>query len=247
MSSAKVAVIIPAAGKSERFGGEEKKTFAKIDGRPVFLRSIEHFINREDVCQTILVVAPSDREELHAQYATNLAFMGVTVVDGGERRLDSVKAGLKAVKPEAEFVAIHDAARPCVARWMIDSVFAEAGKSGAAILASSLSGTIKRVSGAGVVEATVSRAGLFEAQTPQVFKRSILAAAYENLPAGADQATDDAQIVELTGHPVSVVRSDPTNLKITTKADVSLAHAILKSRPSDKPVRTLGAFEEAQW
>ncbi|MCH7527537.1 MAG: 2-C-methyl-D-erythritol 4-phosphate cytidylyltransferase [Planctomycetes bacterium] len=243
----KVAVIIPAAGRGERFGSAENKTFAKLGGRPVFLRTIEHFINREDVCQTIVVVSGGDMTTMKEKYAANLAFMGVTLVEGGATRSDSVSAGLKAVGEEATLVAIHDAARPCVTESMIDAVFAEASKSGAAILASPLHGTIKRVSDAGVIDATVAREGLYEAQTPQVFKRSLIVDVYSDFPPGAEQATDDAQIVEFAGHAVSVVESDGTNLKITTKADMTLANAILKARPAAKPVKRFGAYEEAQW
>ena len=246
MAGTKVSVIIPAAGKGERFGGGEGKTFAKLEGRPLFIRTIEHFINRDDVCQTILVVSPSDMGQMKSKYAANLAFMGVTLVEGGERRTDSVAKGLAKVSDEAGFVAIHDAARPCVTSDMIDAVFAEARKSGAAILASPLRGTIKRVSGAGVIESTVPRENLYEAQTPQVFKRELIIEAYENLPDDPEELTDDAQLLERRGYPVSIVTSDPTNLKITTKGDITLANAILKSRPA-KPTKALGAFEEAQW
>ncbi len=247
MATAKFAVIIPAAGKGERFGGKENKAFAKLDGRPVFIRTLEYFINRKDVCQTILVISPSDMEEVKSKFAPNLAFMGVTLVEGGERRKDSVAAAITRVSEDADWVAIHDAARPCVTTAMIDSVFAEATKSGAAILATPLAGTIKRVSGSNVIDETVSRAGLFEAQTPQVFKRQVLMDVYSNPPASAEQVTDDAQLMELAGHAITVVPSDATNIKITTKGDLTLAHAILKARPPDRPAKQLGAFEEAQW
>ncbi|RME39234.1 MAG: 2-C-methyl-D-erythritol 4-phosphate cytidylyltransferase [Planctomycetota bacterium] len=244
---AKFAVIIAAAGKAERFGGKEKKTFAKLDGRPVFLRSIEHFLSRDEVCAILLAVAPEDLSMVKSTYGANLGFMGVKLVEGGETRSDTVRAALDAVPAEADFVAVHDAARPCVTAEMIDAVFAEAKKSGAAILATPLTGTLKRVADSMVIEKTEPRAGLFEAQTPQVFRREVLKAAYDALKADRRaEVTDDAQVVELSGHPVSVVASDPTNLKITTKADMALAHSILKSRPS-KPVPKLGAFEEAQW
>ena len=244
---AKVAVIVVAAGKGERFGGSEKKTFAKIEGRPMFLRTLEHFINRDDVCQTILVVAPEDESQVKEKYGANLGLMGIKLIIGGDQRPDSVARGLESVGEEADLVAIHDAARPCVSPAMIDRVFAEASKTGAAILAARLCGTIKRVSEAGVIDATVAREQLWEAQTPQVFKPSLIADAYAARDQLEQEATDDAQLVEAAGHPVSIVPSDFSNLKITTKPDLTLAHAILKSRPALKPKSTLGAFEEAQW
>lgn len=260
----KFCVIVPAAGKSERFG-EEKKTFAKLDGRPIFLRTLEHFIHREDVCQTILAVAPEDMGQMKSMYGANLGFLDVQLVEGGPRRCDTVSAALKAISPKAEFVAIHDAARPCVPPDRIDAVFVEATKTGAAILACPITGTIKRVSASKVIDETVSRANLYEAQTPQVFRKDLILQAYEKGlakpgnepiplarggqgggPSSDFENTDDAQLVEILGHPVSVVVCDATNIKITTKADLTLAGAILKARPS-KPVTRLGAFEEAQW
>jgi len=242
----KFAVIVPAAGKSERFGDGQKKTFAKLEGRPMVLRTIEQFINRDDVCQTILAVAQEDMEQFKSKYGANLSFMGVSLVEGGARRCDTVANALARVSDDAGFVAVHDSARPCVTEAMIDAVFAEAVKTGAAILAAPLTGTIKRVSESMVIDETVPRESLYEAQTPQVFRKDLLVNAYQNLGERAEDVTDDAHLVQATGHPVSIVPCDMTNLKVTTKADVTLANAIIKARPA-KAVKRLGAFEEAQW
>jgi len=243
---AKYAVIIPAGGKSERFGAGEKKTFAQLDGRPVFIRTLELFINRADVCATVLVVPPEDLEQMKQKYAPNLGFMGVKLVEGGALRCDSVARGLEAIADDAEYIAVHDAVRPCATEEMIDAVFSEAAKSGAAILACPLHGTIKRGSAAGVIDATVPRDNLFEAQTPQVFRAELLRRAYAGLPADRAAITDDAQLVEALGEAVALVANDATNLKITTKGDLTLAAAIIKSRPARK-LSKFGAFEEAQW
>lgn len=242
----KFAVIVAAAGKAERFGGEEKKTFAKLDGRPVFLRCLELFVTRPDVAQTILSVAPEDMAMVKSTYGPNLAFMNVRLAEGGAKRSDTVRAALQHVAEDVEFVAVHDAARPCATHEMIDAVFAESQKSGAAILASPVVGTLKKVSGAHVIEQTVSRDGLFEAQTPQAFRKDVLVRAVEAQAASGEEVTDDAQAVERIGHPVSIVPSDWTNLKITTRPDLTLAAAILKARPT-KAVLKMGAFEEAKW
>lgn len=247
----KVAVIVAAAGKSERFGKDERKTLARLDGRPVFIRTLEKFINRDDVCKTILVVAADDAAEVKDKFGPNLGFMGVTLVEGGAERVDSIEAGFNAVPEDADLVAVHDAARPCVTEAMIDAVIAEATRSGAAILGIPLVGTIKRASQDPtsqdrVIEATVPRANLYEAQTPQVFRRELLARAFAEKPDDTASITDDAGLMELLGIPVTIVESDATNLKITTKADMVLANAIIKSRPA-KPVAKFGAFEDAQW
>lgn len=238
------AVIYPGAGRSERFGGGESKVLAKLDGRPVFLHTLEPFANRSDVVQQILVVSAEDHEKIRMSFGPNLAFMNVRLVLGGKRRRDSVANGLDALAENAEFVAIHDAARPCVTTAMIDAVFAAAARHGAAILAAPVTGTLKRLE-QGNVAATVDRSGLFEAQTPQVFRRDWLLEAYAALHDEAE-VTDEAQALEGLGKPVRVVESDRSNLKITTAGDVALASAILKSRPAKK-MGKLGAFEEAKW
>ncbi len=242
---AKAAVIIPAAGAGQRFGGNVKKPFAMLDNRPIFIRSIELFINRPDVCQTILAVPPDDFDVVREKYAANIMIMGLKLVKGGPERRDSVRLALEQVDPQAELVCVHDAVRPCVLESWIDKVFEEAAKTGAAILAAPLSGTIKRVAQSGVVDATVPREGLYEAQTPQVFKRELLQKAYQQLPADF-HPTDDAEVVERTGHPVAVVVTDHRNLKITTPGDMSLA-AVLVKELGRKAKPTMGAFEEAQW
>jgi len=243
---AKIAVIIPAAGESKRFGDSPKKPYANLDGRPVFIRTLERFINREDVCQTILVVGPDDVEEVKRKYGANLAFMGVKLVEGGQQRYESVAKGLEEVSAEAELVAIHDAVRPCVTDEMIEAVFTQAAKSGAAILACPVRSTLKRVGPSGVIEGTVPREGLYEAQTPQVFRRDWLIEAYQKRSEAPQPITDDAQLVEWAGQKVSVVEADASNIKITTRGDLRLAEAILKSRPKPK-AEPLRPFEEAQW
>src|SRR6202171_4465523 len=111
---AQFAVILPAAGQSSRFRDKEKKPFANLDGRAVWLRSAELFVSRSDVCQCLIVVSPADQELFRRRYGANLAFMNVQIVNGGAERFESVANALAQVKPEAELVAIHDAVRPCL-------------------------------------------------------------------------------------------------------------------------------------
>ena len=170
--------------------------------------------------------------------------MGVKVTAGGSTRPQSVKNALANVPAQAELVCVHDAVRPCVSPLWVDAVFAEARKSGAAILAYPVHGTLKKVSEANVIDQTVPRSGLWEAQTPQVFGRDLLVKAYEGDISGA---TDDAQLVEAMGHPVSIVAGDPRNVKITTPSDLALAAAVIKSLPKPKPKGPSHPFAEAQW
>ncbi len=243
---AQVAVIIPAAGAGQRFGGTTKKPFAQLDSRPVFIRSLELFINRKDVCQTILAVSADDYDVVKEKYAANIMIMGIKLVKGGSERYESVKLALSEVCDEADLVCVHDAVRPCVLETWIDQVFAEAGKSGAAILAAPLNGTIKRVSEAGVIDETVPREGLYEAQTPQVFRKDLLQQAYDAIEDGF-QPTDDAQLVERLGHGVTIVPTDRRNLKITTPGDMTLAGVLVKQLSRKPKGPSLRAFEEAEW
>src|SRR5436190_7753575 len=118
------AVILPAAGKSSRFGGREKKPFANIDGRAVWLRTAELFVNRPDVVQAMLVIAPEDRELVQRRYGANLMFMEVKLVKGGAERFESMANALNHLKAEADHVAIHDAVRQCTPEAVINGVFA---------------------------------------------------------------------------------------------------------------------------
>ncbi len=230
---AKFAVVLAAAGKSSRFQDTHyKKPFVPLRDRAVWLHSAEKFLNRDDVIQVMIVIAPEDRERFMDSFGANVAILGVDVVEGGQERTDSVANALERLNDQAEYVAIHDAARPCLAAEWIDHVFLKAATTGAAMLAIPITGTVKRVGAKGVIEATVPREGLWEAQTPQVFRRDILLKAYASR--GGQSATDDAEIVQRSGHPVSVVNGSPINLKITTKEDLRLAAHALDALPKPK-------------
>jgi len=153
-----------------------------------------------------------------------------------------VANALAKVKPEADFVCVHDAARPCLANEWIDKIFQAAERTDAAIFAIPVLGTLKRVSKEMTVAETVSRTGLWEAQTPQVFRRELLLEAYAKR--GQLQATDDAQLVERLGKPVTVVPGSPINLKITTREDLRLAEQALKALPKPKVLGPVHPFAD---
>jgi 2-C-methyl-D-erythritol 4-phosphate cytidylyltransferase len=244
----KFAVILPAAGKSARFGDKEKKPFVNLDGRAVWLRSAEIFVTRDDVCQTLLVISPDDQEMFERRFRANIVFMNVQTVLGGAERFDSVANALAKLKPEAEFVAIHDAVRPCLTNELIDAVFAAAAAGGGAVLATQVNDTIKRTDAQRKITATVPREGLWLAQTPQVFRRDWLVEAYGRRGELKEPPTDDAQLVEAAGHRVQVVPGSSNNIKITNKADLILAEAILKCRPDPKPKGPIHPFaEDEMW
>ena len=230
---AKFAVILPAAGRSSRFKDKHyKKPFASLGGRAVWLHAAERFLNRDDVVQTILVIAADDREYFNFKFSSNVAILGIDVIVGGAERSDSVQNALVRVKPEADFICVHDAARPCLADEWVDKIFQAAQRTGAAIFAIPVAGTVKRVGPNKTIQETVSRSDLWEAQTPQVFRRELLLEAYAKRE--GFQATDDAQLVERLGHAVTVVPGSLINLKIATKEDLRLAEQALKALPKPK-------------
>lgn len=230
---ARVGVILVAAGKSSRFhDANYKKPFAPLAGRPVWLHSAEKFTDRDDVQQVVVVVAPEDREAFLEKFGANLAFMGITLAEGGAERADSVRNGLAKLSDDVDLVAIHDAARPCLAPEWIDRVFAAAAKTGAAILATPVVATLKRVGPDHLIRDTVDRTDLWEAQTPQVFARGLLEQAFAS--AGDGGFTDEASLVERAGHAVTVVPGSPINLKITSREDLRLAEQALKALPKPK-------------
>jgi len=229
------ALILPAAGTSSRFGNPtQKKIYADLDGRAVWLRALDPFLTRDDVVQTILAIHPEDRELFDRRYRASAAFLNIDVIDGGAERHDTIAAALAIVKPECAFVAVHDAARPCVTRAVIDAVFAAARETGAAVPGVAVADTLKRLDPTGrLVAETVPRAGLVAIQTPQAFGLDLLRRAYANR-AGVAGITDDAQLVEAIGHPVRIVDGSPFNLKITRADDLKVASAFLKAMPGPK-------------
>jgi 2-C-methyl-D-erythritol 4-phosphate cytidylyltransferase len=241
------AVILPAAGKSSRFATQQskKKVFVELKGRPVWVRTAEAFVNRDDVVQTIVVLSPEDIEWFKEKFRPNMAFMNIEIVAGGAERADSVMNALARVRADVDFVAVHDAARPLIVKEWITRVFRAAEQHDAAILATPVTSTLKRVGGDNRIEQTVARANLWAAQTPQVFRRQLLLEAYARR--GDLQPTDEAQLVEHLGHPVHVVEGSPLNLKITSHDDFRMAEFLLEALPKEKLPGFLHPFADERF
>ena len=212
-------VIIPAAGQGRRMGGETPKQYLPLAGRPLLWRTLASLVTSPLVQGIVLVIRPED-EDLATRVAADFSKVRGLVPGGGARR-DSVRAGLEATTESDGLILVHDAVRPFVSAALIERVIAAAAVSGAAIPALPVRETIKVVAEGRVVE-TPPRAGLWAAQTPQGFKRSLLLEAFSQSESGAP-ATDEAMLVEQLGHPVQVVEGEPGNLKITTPEDLAWA------------------------
>ena len=245
---AKYAAILLAAGRSSRFKHREKKPFADLDGRAVWLRSLEVFSVRDDFRQILIVVSPEDREIFDRRYRSNVAFLDVAkVVDGGEERSDSVANALQHLEANIDFVAIHDTARACLTGDLLKNALEGAEETGAATLGVPVPDTIKRAGPDGTIAETVSRNGLWLVQTPQVFARELLLRAYSNRTSVKGPATDDCMLVEAIGGRIKLVESDATNLKITTAGDLAVAEAIIRGRPEAKPKQFHPFADEQMW
>ncbi len=216
-----VSAIIAAGGRGLRFGGGQPKQLATLGGRTILQRSVDAFID-SDVVAEVVVALPVSLAADPPVYLRSRA-KPVLIVDGGERRQDSVRQAFERVDQRAEVVVIHDAARPLVTDALIRRTIDAAFETGAAIAALRASDTVKRADATGHIVETLPRDRIYLAQTPQAFRVDVLRHA---LTSRAD-ATDEAALAEQAGHPVQLVDGDPRNLKITTADDLALAEKLL--------------------
>jgi 2-C-methyl-D-erythritol 4-phosphate cytidylyltransferase len=220
-SSAGAGAIIVAAGGSQRMDGVDK-LMAPLGGRPVVAHSIAVFASNPQISELVVVTSAANREPISALCA-ELA-PRARIVTGGARRRDSVLAGLEALAG-CEYVVVHDAARPLVTPELIDAALAGAREAGAALCAVPVTDTVKRSEPSGRVSSTVTREGLWLAQTPQAFRRDLLLRAHREIDL---DVTDDAALIELLGEPVKLVMGSARNIKITLQSDLQLAQALLQ-------------------
>lgn len=245
------AALIVAAGRGTRACREETapgrhapKQYALLAGRPVLARAIAAF----DACPAIgtitVVIHPDDRESYDAAVRGTSARLTPPVL-GGRTRQESVRLGLKSLAEAApDTVLIHDAARPLVTPDIVARVLAALEHHPGAIAAEPLADTLKRDAGDGLIGATIARAGLWKAQTPQGFHLGpILAAHARAAEAGFHDATDDAAIAEWAGLAVALVASSARNFKITTPEDMAMAEDLLRPAAPALEPRTGSGFD----
>lgn len=220
------SVIIAAAGSGTRFqSGNQKKTYALLGGIPLWLHSVEKLACRDDVNQILIVVSPDDVDWFSETHAELVAKHQIQIIAGGAERFNSVENALKEVTSQSEFVAVHDAARPCLSNALLERIFATAREHGNAVPAVAVSSTLKRSSDGVRVEETVDRSSLYESQTPQVFRAADLKSAFENR--GDLQPTDEAQLMELLGSTIYLAEGCTLNRKVTSQQDMQFAAAAM--------------------
>ncbi|QNN20902.1 2-C-methyl-D-erythritol 4-phosphate cytidylyltransferase [Planctomycetales bacterium ZRK34] len=265
----KIAVILPAAGRSRRFASAGSKLEASLSGRAVMLRAVELFSGRAAVEQIIIAAPPDEMDTFKFKWGDKLGLLGGTIVAGGTvERWETVRNALAALNDDITHVAVHDAARPVTDPAMIDRVFEAAEKHDAVIPAVQVSSTLKRIDAeplpdeqeadpldailgsAGkktldayrVVE-TVPRDGLWMVQTPQMFDRKLLQRAYDQIESGqvdASNITDDAGLIEALGEQVVAVNGDALNVKITVPEDLKFAEMVQSLRTGQAACDALG-------
>ena len=243
LSTSRVGVVIVAAGRGERAGqADGPKQYRPIGGRPVLSRTIEAFLGHPLIDRIVVAIHPDD-EALFA--ACGSLPRQVTAVHGGATRQESTRLALEALRDGAPArVLIHDAVRPFVDRALIDRTLAAIGERQAALPALPVSDTLKRGDASGNVEATVPRAGLFAAQTPQGFPYwPILAAHGKAQTLGKTDFTDDAAIAEWAHMTVKLVEGSPDNVKLTWARDIAMADQRLSAGVVFPDVRTGNGYD----
>ena len=222
-----VSAIIVAAGQSRRMGGDTSKQFILIDGVPVIVRTLKAFEIAERIREVVIAARQEDIPQMYALIQDYEITKVKQIITGGETRQESVFRAIAQVDENADFLAIHDGARPLIRPQEIDLAVSAAVEHGAAALGVPVKDTVKQVDADGKIVDTPERSTLWAVQTPQVFSRALYLRAAEQ--AGGAQLTDDCQLIERTGAPVYLVRGAYANLKITTPEDVFAAEGILRA------------------
>ncbi len=241
----KVFVIVPAAGLGTRMAPpaaakakrkSPSKQFKELGGVPILVHTLRKFAACPEVYEITVALRKSEiagfRIQLEKQFPEILN-KRINIVEGGEHRQNSVANALAVLAADAEdLVLVHDGVRPFVNQQIIGDVIEATRKHGAAIAGVPAMDTVKQVertAEGAVIKATIPRASIVMAQTPQGFRYHILKKAFDEAAADGFLGTDEASLIERAGHPVAVVMGSPQNLKITTPADMELAEFYLNS------------------
>ncbi len=240
----KVYVIIPAAGLGTRMApvssvkdgkAHQSKQFTELAGTPILIHTLRRFVAIEQVSEIWVALRENEIESFRdrlKQDAQDVLSKRIDFVIGGEHRQQSVENALKAIKAQSDdIVLVHDAVRPLVTREIIHDVIEAAAKYGAAIAGLPAIDTVKQVertSEGAIIKATIPRASVVLAQTPQGFRYEVIRKIFDEASADGFMGTDEASLAERAGHEVAVVMGSPRNIKITTPADMELAEFYLK-------------------
>ena len=232
-----VAAIVPAAGIGRRFGAGTRKPFARLNGSPLLLHTLQALQHSSEISWIVLVVRARERAQAAALLKHHRITKALAPCLGGSSRAESVAKGFAVVPSAAQWVLIHDGARPCVSRALIQRAIREARRHGAVACGLPAMLTVKAVDAQREVRLTLERDSLWFVQTPQVFRRDWFARALGQADHQLNRFPDDAAIVESAGFRVRMIPGDPLNLKVTRREDLVLAEAILKNRRENSKVK----------
>jgi 2-C-methyl-D-erythritol 4-phosphate cytidylyltransferase len=222
------SAIIVAAGQGTRMGAGVDKLFLELDGCPIVAHTWRRFEETGCIDEIVMVLRDSAQAaftDLAARYRFRKPFR---LVVGGKERQDSVWNGLEALSPQAEIVAIQDAARPCTSEALITATVAAAREVGAAVAAQPVTDTIKESHDGKLIERTLDRSRLWAVQTPQTFRVEVIRRALGEVRRRGLLVTDDTAACELIGQPVQLVLSPQPNPKVTRPEDLPCVEALLR-------------------
>lgn len=236
----RVTAVLPAAGLGTRMGADTPKQFLALDGVPLLIFTLRRLAACPLIADFVIATRPDEIDSVTASAEAAKLKQPVSVVRGGDTRQDSVANALAEVSPESDLILVHDAVRPLVTLDQIERVIAEADACDAAIVGIPAMDTVKEVKRASLptdvalVTATIPRERVVLAQTPQVFRASLLLEAFARARQDGVTASDEAGLVERLGRDVHVVVGSERNLKITRKGDMELAEFYLRQERSGR-------------
>ena len=235
----RVTAIVPAAGAGARVGSPAGKLFLPLRGIPLLAHTLRALQASHAVDSIVIAARPDDRSRIQALIRSHRITKALAPVPGGSSRAESVARGFEAAPARAEWLLVHDGARPCVSPGLVDAAVREAARHGAVACGLPASLTVKSADDGRRVRVTLDRTHLWFVQTPQVFRRDWFAQALEQAglthsgrangrgPVDPERFPDDAALLEASGFPVTMVPGEPLNIKVTTREDLLIAEAIL--------------------
>lgn len=228
-----VGAIVPAAGKGERLGSRQAKALVPLAGKPLILHTLQALQASPSIGSIVLVTQPADQAVMQRLVRRHRLTKVCAVVPGAASRAGSVARGAVALPASVRWVLIHDGARPCVDRRLIETVIRQVKRYGAVACGMPASLTVKAVDGARTVRLTLDREQLWFVQTPQAFRRDWWTDAMRHADGHLERFPDDAAVLEWAGFRVQMVPGDPLNIKVTTPEDLVVAKAILTVQRSN--------------
>ena len=233
LKSSHIALLMAAAGRGVRLGRPESKAWIKLRGKPLLWHALQNAFKVREIETIVAIVPPGEAASATASINKWGAPIGIKIIEGGEKRQDSVRKGVEALPENCEIVVVHDAARIFASRKLFSKVIAAARRSGAAVPAVGPSDTVVELDRRGGL-IYLDRSALRLIQTPQAFRADILREAHEKAVRDGIEGTDDASLVKKVGRKVEVVEGEVSNFKITFPEDLRRAEFLISSERDDK-------------